>query len=691
MSRGALVDEDAEGQEESFLSFVQTVFNESWYLANNPGLDLPPLVHWLEHGVWEYRQPSPYVLLHHRAENGMLAGWRRFIWKSKPVHLLELDPRDHHAFISFVRESFDPVWYLAANPDVARSGMDPLTHWLVHGFRERRQPSAYVLVDTRQEDGEREGWQHFKWSGESVRLRKLGGDDAEGLLSFARELFDPDWYLAVNPELARSGLDALVHWIEHGIREHRLLAPGAIVRPANRGSSDADGWRHFDWQGGRIKIKHKPVPVAILEQVVDQAELEPTVLAAGSLTLQSLPVFDALDELPRAGLNVHALTTYPQGKPKTVLLIPHLMVGGADKYVLDLIAVLRRSGNGPFLIIVTETSEANTLDWRHNDAFQIYKDGHLIFWPDICGPAYKDTGYLAFLMNYLRPATIIVSNSHRGLEMISRYGRGLSSFARLVTTYFSLGFPGLGVTWGTRYARRTAPFALAITDNSPTERRLLEWCGAIEGPGVRVIPSRACVAGDSRFQARLTRRRSAARRGGTGKWLWISRLERFKGTKILAELAKLRPADRFFLFGPLQEPLGDQGLEQSNVLYGGLLASVVDADFDSYDGFLFTSLFEGLPLIVLEMSQHAIPMVVADVGGLRDTFDDSSTIFVPQHDTPETAAQAFSSALDKVMAMDTDALTDMVVRARLHVIKRHSQAAHEGATREVFCDGFGSN
>ena len=38
---------------------------------------------------------------------------------------------------------FDPIWYLARYPDVAESQVDPLTHFIVHGSKELRSPSAH--------------------------------------------------------------------------------------------------------------------------------------------------------------------------------------------------------------------------------------------------------------------------------------------------------------------------------------------------------------------------------------------------------------------------------------------------------------------------------------------------------------------------------------------------------------------
>ena len=79
-----------------------------------------------------------------------------------------------------VRLIFDADYYLAANPDVARSGIDPLQHYLRHGRSESRSPSAF---------------------------------------------FDPAFYLARNPDVAAAGLDPLAHFLAHGGSEGRDPSP----------------------------------------------------------------------------------------------------------------------------------------------------------------------------------------------------------------------------------------------------------------------------------------------------------------------------------------------------------------------------------------------------------------------------------------------------------------------------------
>jgi glycosyltransferase involved in cell wall biosynthesis len=95
-------------------------------------------------------------------------------------------------------------------------------------------------------------------------------------------------------------------------------------------------------------------------------------------------------------------------------------------------------------------------------------------------------------------------------------------------------------------------------------------------------------------------------------------------------------------------------------------------------------LFEGMPNIVLEMSQHAIPMVLADARGVRDTFDDRSVHFVGHgHDT-YSAAQAFAHALDGVAELTPSATLAMVEAARVAALARHAPEVYLKNVADIF-------
>jgi hypothetical protein len=71
---------------------------------------------------------------------------------------------------------FDADWYRSTYPDIDRSGVDPLLHYMQHGWREGRDPGPS---------------------------------------------FQTSAYLRANPDVARSGVDPLLHYIEFGRAEGR--------------------------------------------------------------------------------------------------------------------------------------------------------------------------------------------------------------------------------------------------------------------------------------------------------------------------------------------------------------------------------------------------------------------------------------------------------------------------------------
>ncbi|MGD9945297.1 MAG: glycosyltransferase [Burkholderiaceae bacterium] len=88
-------------------------------------------------------------------------------------------------FIDLVRRSglFDSAWYLEHYPDAARSGMDPIEHYLRMGARQLRDPGPK---------------------------------------------FSTRHYLNDNPDVAAAGVDPLCHYILHGQKEGRTPLPRVI-------------------------------------------------------------------------------------------------------------------------------------------------------------------------------------------------------------------------------------------------------------------------------------------------------------------------------------------------------------------------------------------------------------------------------------------------------------------------------
>jgi hypothetical protein len=78
-------------EQKTAFDLARRLFDADWYLSQNPDVaraGLDPLLHYLERGAWERRDPNPL---------------------------------------------FDSHWYLSQFPEVAGSGINPLLHYLTEG------------------------------------------------------------------------------------------------------------------------------------------------------------------------------------------------------------------------------------------------------------------------------------------------------------------------------------------------------------------------------------------------------------------------------------------------------------------------------------------------------------------------------------------------------------------------------
>jgi GT2 family glycosyltransferase/ubiquinone/menaquinone biosynthesis C-methylase UbiE/glycosyltransferase involved in cell wall biosynthesis len=111
---------------------------------------------------------------------------------------------------------FDEKWYLDEYPDIAKSGVDPLDHFVESGIAEGRNPNAFFDVS----------WYLSKNSD----VRTSGLDPLEHYWGYgAKEgrnpstRFSSEKYLILNPDIKESGINPLEHYLLHGKAEGRLI------------------------------------------------------------------------------------------------------------------------------------------------------------------------------------------------------------------------------------------------------------------------------------------------------------------------------------------------------------------------------------------------------------------------------------------------------------------------------------
>lgn len=106
----------------------------------------------------------------------------------RPFNKSRKESRAIKAKIALIEQSglFDRLWYLSQYPDVAKSGADPIEHYLRYGAAEGKNPGPE---------------------------------------------FDTQWYLATYTDVAEARANPLVHYIKHGKKEGRFPKKYAIAPP----------------------------------------------------------------------------------------------------------------------------------------------------------------------------------------------------------------------------------------------------------------------------------------------------------------------------------------------------------------------------------------------------------------------------------------------------------------------------
>ena len=120
-------------------------FSTQAYLDDNPDVaaaGMVPLFHFLEHGAGEGRPVNPSSLApayfsRHLAPATHIADGSRVALNAEQEYERTI-----------VQAEFDPDYYLALNPDVAESRLDPISHFIEYGWREGRDPNPFFCTSS---------------------------------------------------------------------------------------------------------------------------------------------------------------------------------------------------------------------------------------------------------------------------------------------------------------------------------------------------------------------------------------------------------------------------------------------------------------------------------------------------------------------------------------------------------------
>lgn len=381
---------------------------------------------------------------------------------------------------------------------------------------------------------------------------------------------------------------------------------------------------------------------------------------------------------------------FAHGKRRILMLIPHMAMGGADKFNLDWLARLDREKYG---VTVVTTLPDGCSEWAPR--FRALADEVFVL------PGFLDMGkwpaFLDYLMTSRRIGAVLCSNSSYGYAALP---------------WLSVRHPGAAcldyihaVEWGFRsggYARAAAcarPFLDVTCVCNGFTRGELVHSFAFEPGRVRTV-----YAGvdETYFDPSAAPEFPEELRGDARPViLYPCRLAPEKRPYLMLEIARRLPEYRFAVVG--DGPLADEVRDEAQRL--GLSDRIVWAGAQSdmrpwyraAAATLICSLREGLTLTTYESLAMETPVVSCAAGGQGELVDDSVGRLIPLGQSADTEgtrtvedseAQAYADALREVIG--SEAYGEMCRACRERILGRFTLAdmsrTLDGILGEVFAE-----
>lgn len=407
---------------------------------------------------------------------------------------------------------------------------------------------------------------------------------------------------------------------------------------------------------------------ALLEQVEKAAAIEPRVMRPlERRTITRAPLKHGASRLWAAGVAMRK--ALKRDRYDAIVVTPHCRMAGSARVAGALASSLKRiRPDETVLLVTTELPDFERPDW-FPDTIDILN------LPELLGPRRVDQTdmLLLDLAQGLRPRRIFNINSPSGWKLLARFGRQLAPATRLYSYLFTWEIDRLGVKCGypvvelqqcidtldacfvdnAALARETAwRYSMSQTE---AERKLAVLWSPTE-------PSALDLSENFR------RRRNA---GEPMRCLWAGRFDRQKRLDIAVEAARLRPDIGFTVYG--KPVLADGAVlpktYPANMALMGVYGDLAEVGLERHDLFFYTSAWDGVPTVLLDIGARGVPVLASGVGGVGDLIDEETGWLVRDWTNP----QAYLDRIDEMIA-DPDEVAARSRRLMRRIAERHGEA-----------------
>lgn len=365
-----------------------------------------------------------------------------------------------------------------------------------------------------------------------------------------------------------------------------------------------------------------------------------------------------------------------------IVLLPWLKPGGAEKYILQILEKLHEQ-NSTTKILVFSGQPAKTHEWSIKlPKGSVFIDLYNSF-PQL-GDADRAALAARVILSLSSPGTRIhLKTSGFSHNIMEQYGAALASQMKIIYYRFSEGlFEWNGVRLsdycGIQYLRKVlSNLTMTISDCHYIAKK-------DEGILGSIVKKQHVIYAECEVREAIHSTEIEPKY----RLLWSSRICREKRPDLLIKIAKKLhkrlPEVQIDTYGHIEHPYTWETISAENVHYQGPFSNFKEITTTKYDGFIYTTMFDGLPNIILEALGSELATIAPNVGGIPEAvINDETGFLLENHVDDDVLADAYVSAIEHLYA-DWNGWCRMRNNARTLITGRHSKDIHTSNVAKVF-------
>lgn len=366
-----------------------------------------------------------------------------------------------------------------------------------------------------------------------------------------------------------------------------------------------------------------------------------------------------------------------------VVLLPWLRPGGAEKYILQILNQLRYSGVSRRILVISGEN-ASKHEWVNLlPAGSVFVDLFNAF-PALDDPSRDVLAVRAILAVTDERARLHLKASVFAHRLMNAFGSALATqlsviYYRFCDDVYFLRNHQISSPWGVKFLREQLSHIYRLISDC---RGIVERDTIILGG--QVAKKYHVIYAHSDTKSDVLRSRTKPCR----RLLWASRVSTQKRPElvgmIMTALHREMPDISVDVYGGIEQPYDREVFDAPGVRYHGAFSNFSELPIDKFDAFLYTSMFDGLPNIILEAMGAGLPAIAPDVGGIPEAVVDLQTGYlVPNHSNESALVDAYVQAIKKMYA-NWDLMPALRERAQELIKERHGKGAFAKRVSEVF-------